>query len=415
MTRRASRFGLDRGSRTDPYGIGPTGTLVAPVAAAVGLVVVALITLALFSGSVPLPGGGSGTGSGGTNGGAVGPIRTPAPSNEVIVDPRTNIPGTLVYVKQGNLWTQTGNHATQITSSGAGSMPSWSPDGQWIYYIESVHDQGFFAQGANGPNRYSMDYPVLTRIHPDGSGAEKLMSGRYRQGPYTWFFWIRQPDVAPDGRTVALTSDGPDPTKSDVVLQTYDVKTDKMRKVNVPEEPPLGHQDPAWRPDGKLLLYVKNGRDGTRGAPAIYRYDPATKKTSALGAPGYMQPSWSPDGRYVAVTKTSTLGTDVAILDARTGNEVLRLTNDNRSWAPVWSPKGDSIVYMHIEGLIVDLKMIGLTGNGPGWTAKQLPDVTQYSGLDGGSAASWYIPPDQLPAPASSATPASSAPASTSP
>ncbi len=88
-----------------------------------------------------------------------------------------------------------------------------------------------------------------------------------------------------------------------------------------------------------------------------------------LSAPGYMQPSWSPDGRWVAVTRTSPLGTDVAILDARNGSEVLRLTNDGRSWAPVWSPKGDSIVYMHIEGLIVDLKMIGLTGNGPTWTA----------------------------------------------
>ena len=133
---------------------------------------------------------------------ASSPIRTPAPSNVVIVDPRTNIPGTLVYVKQGNLWTQTGNQATQITTSGAGSMPSWSPDGQWIYYIESVHDQGYFPGGAEGPHRYTMDYPVLTRIHPDGSGAEKLLSGRYRQGQYTWFFWIRQPQgVAgrPDG------------------------------------------------------------------------------------------------------------------------------------------------------------------------------------------------------------------------
>ena len=27
-------------------------------------------------------------------------------------------------------------------------MPSWSPDGQWIYYIESVHDQGYFPVAA---------------------------------------------------------------------------------------------------------------------------------------------------------------------------------------------------------------------------------------------------------------------------
>ena len=113
-----------------------------------------------------------------------------------------------------------------------------------------------------------------------------------------------------------------------------------MKRVPVGETPPLGHQDPAWRPDGKQLLYVKNGRNGTAGAATIYRYDPATKKTSPLGAPGYMQPSWSPDGRWIAVTKTSSIGTDIAILDARSGSEVLRLTHDDRSWAPVWSPKG---------------------------------------------------------------------------
>ncbi len=222
----------------------------------------------MFTGSIPLPSGGSGSGNGGGtgNGGAVGPARTPTPSNVVIVPPKTDVPGTLVFVKQGNLWTQTGNKAVQITTSGAGSMPSWSPDGAWIYYIESVHDQGFFPGGSEGPSRYTMDYPVLTRIHPDGTGAEKLLSGRYRQGSYTWFFWIRQPRVSPDGRTVAIASDGPDPTKSDVVLQTYDVKTDKTKRLGLGENPPLGHQDPAWRPDGGSapLREERSRRDARR-------------------------------------------------------------------------------------------------------------------------------------------------------
>lgn len=397
MTGRGGTAGPSRSARggAERLGVGRHERVVAPILAAAGLLVVALLTLSLFTGSIPLLGGGSGKGG---RGGADS-ARTPAPSNVVVVDPRASIPGTLTYVKQGNLWVQTGNKSVQITSSGNGSMPSWSPDGQWIYYIESVQDTGYFPAAGNPPSHYLMDVPILTRVHPDGSGADKLLSGKYEKGPYTWFSWLREPRVSPDGRTVALLSDGPDPTTSDVVLQLFNLATKKLRSTGVAENAPLGHQDPAWRPDGKLLLYVMNGRDGASGAPVIYRYDPATMKSAPVSGPGYMQPSWSPDGRWIVVTRTSNLGTDIAILDGKTGTEVVRLTNDQKSWAPVWSPRGDAIAYMHIEGRIVDLKMIGLQGSGPGWTKEVLPDVTQYSGLDGGSGASWFIPADQLPSP----------------
>ena len=188
------------------------------------------------------------------------------------------------------------------------------------------------------------------------------------EGGYTWFYWLIDPAVSPDGKTVALFSDAPDPTRSDVVLQLYNVATKKLTKPTLAENPPYGHQDAAWRPDGKILLYVQNGRDGQRGMPQIYAYNPATKQASALGAPGYMRPSWSPDGRWITVTRQTPEGTDVAILDGRTGAEVLRVTNDGSSWAPVWSPRGDAIAYLHIVGQIVDLKMVGLTGSGPSWT-----------------------------------------------
>ena len=90
MTRRAARGRA--GARPAPTRTGsvPAGSLSPRSLALAGLLVIALVTLALFTGSVPLPGGG---GRPQGSGGVLAPNRTAAPSNVVIVDPRTNIPG----------------------------------------------------------------------------------------------------------------------------------------------------------------------------------------------------------------------------------------------------------------------------------------------------------------------------------
>ncbi len=397
----------------DPYGLMPRTGLVAPAIAAVVLVLIGSLTAALVAGWSPIALGGKGPTGSGQPGNLVNP--TAAPSNVVVTDPRANIPGSLVYVKAGNVWIQTAGQATQLTKAGGASSAAWSPDGQWIYYIETTQQPGYFPQGNLGPAHYTMNVPALSRISPDGLTNQTLLSGKYRAGQFTWFFWLIDPAISPDGKSVALFSDAPDPSRSDVVLQLYNIATKKLAKPTLGENPPYGHQDAAWRPDGKILLYVQNGRDGQRGLPQIYKYNVATKKASAFGAPGYMRPSWSPDGRYIAVTRQTPEGTDVAILDGQTGAEVLRLTNDGNSWAPVWSPRGDAIAYLHIVGQVVDLRMIGLTGSGPSWTATQLPDVTENSGLDASSGASWFIPPDQLPATPPPSLPATPVPSGQQP
>ncbi len=368
---------------------------------AVGLVILAVVTINLYGGSLPFgPGGGPGGGNGGG-----GPVRTPAPSDVVVVDPRTKVPGTIAYIKSGNVWLQSGATAKQLTNGGKDSNPSWSPDGESIYFIRWAEESARHPwQGRS--SRYLLTVPKLMRVPADGSGPpEELASGRITNRQGTFFYWLRQPALSPDGTTMAIFSDGPDPSKRNVVLQFIDLETGALTPANAPETAPFGHQDPAWRPDGKVLLYVRNERDRARGAPTIQRYDVANQKASALTGPGYLAPSWSPDGRFVAATRTTSFGTDIVILDARNGTEIVRLTSDERSFSPAWSPAGDAIVFLHHAHGIVDLRMIPLTGSGPDWVVGEPLDLTDVSGLDAGSRPAWFIPPELLPKPTPSPTP----------
>ena len=395
--------------RTPPAGGRRLPVGVAPALSVVGLIVIAVASYALLGGSLPkVPGQGGSNGPG-------GPVRTPTPSNVVIVDPRTKVPGSLLYAKDGNIWVQSGEQARQLTNSGTDSMPAWSPDGSIVYYVHETAGSGKWI--TNGEVRqYNLSIPSLMQVNADGSGAPKLvLAGRVKNGSFTWSYFIRQPAISPDGSTAAVITDGPDPTRSDIVLKLLDLQTKKLTDPSLPESLALGHQDPAWSPDGKVLLYVKDAREGARGTPTINRYVVATGKISALTTAGYMSPSWSRDGRYVAATKTTSFGTDVVILDARNGTELLKLSNDELSFNPVWSPAGDSVAFFRLDHGVVDLYLIPLTGTAPNWTVGTPIALTLSAGLDAASRPGWFIPADQLPAlPTPTAAPAGSGTAPTS-
>jgi Tol biopolymer transport system component len=327
----------------------------------------------------------------------------------VIVDPRSQVVGTIIYAKAGNIWAQSGGAARQLTIGGSDAMPAWLPDGSGIAYVGTEARVGSFPyQGRL--RHYSLQVPTLYRLPVDGSGArEPLLTGLWTSGRYELSYFIRQPAVSPDGTKIALISDGPDPTKSDIVLHVLDLSSGALSSLALPQTSPLGHQDPAWRPDGAVLAYVRPGRDGSRGSSAIWRYTISNKRAAALTGPGYLEPSWSPDGRYLVATRSSSYGTDVVILDAANGKELLRVTADDRSFAPVWSPAGDAIVYLRVDGGVVDLVRVSVRQEGAGWEADSPLDLTQAAGLDPSSRPGWFIPPDQLPVATPSPPPASTA------
>ena len=368
-----------------------------PALSAVLLVVIAVVSVSVLTGQLPALGGNDGQG---------GPVKTATPSNVVVVDPRADVLGTLVYVKSGNLWLQSGATARQLTTGGNDSQPTWSADGQWLYFVRTTPLRANFPfEGVQRP--YDLAVPAVMRMHPDGTGLVTLFSGKVTLGGSTWSSFIRQPFPNPTDSKVALITDAPNPTTSDLVLKILDLATGGLTNPKIPEIPPLGHQDPAWSPDGASILFVQDARTGPRGTPVIQRYDLATKRVRSLTGPGYVSPAWSPDGRYVAATKTGSFGTDVVILDARSGAELLRVTSDDLSFGPVWSPAGDAIALFRVDHGVVDLELVSLKGSAPSWTLGDTLQLTIAAGLDAASRASWFIPPGDLPTPAPS-TPAPS-------
>jgi TolB protein len=383
----------------DPYGLLPTGTPIAAAISVAGLVVITLVTIALANGQLPVSFGGGGGGPQAS--GDTGVVRTPTPSNEVVVPsepPGLQVPGTFVYAKAGNIWVQSDGQAKQITNNGNDSMPSFSKDGSSVYFVRTRPANGAWPEG--GVIRtFEMDVPSLMKVPVGGGQTTKILDGLIDpSGKLKWMGFIREPVVSPDGSTIAMVSDLPDPTQSDVTLKLYNLKNGTWKNPGLDEVAPLGHQDPAWRPDGKAVAYVRADRDGAKGAPRIYLYTPATNKSRPITGPGYLQPSWSPDGKYLAATRTTAIGTDVTILDARTGAEVLRVTNDGDSWAPVWSPAGDQLAFLHVAGQVVDLRLAQLDGSAPAWSVKETSDLTTSAGLDGISRPDWFVPAGEMPA-----------------
>lgn len=398
-----SPAGPGRGSATGRGALGSLSIgllpgLLGPLLSLAGLAIVASISLGLINGQLPtLPGGNGGNNNPGST---TGPNRTATPSNVVNVDPRTTVLGSILYAKDGNIWVQAGDKATMLTTGGHDYQPTWAPDGSAIYFVRDDPQPGkgrFFIGGQL--KTFDLQVPSLMRMHPDGSNVQTLLTGNYTPGSYKWSYFIKQPTIAPNGKTVAIISDGPNPTVSDIVLKFYNLTSGLITNPGLPEIGGLGHQDPVYSPDGAFIAYVKNAREGAKGASQVVRYTVATKQNRVMTGPGYIEPAWSPDGRYLAVTKTGSAGTDIVIIDARTGAELLRLTNDNGSFAPRWSPAGDSIAFLRLVRGVIDLWVVKLVGSGPGWQVGDSFPLTISAGLDGQSGESWFIPADQLPKP----------------
>ena len=382
------------------------GVPAGPMIAALALLVIAVASLALLGGGLPV----SAAPADHAKAGDV-PNRTPDPIKpfQPVVSTTPHVRGSIVFAKAGNLWTVGGDDVlTQLTTDGTDGSPAWSSDGSSLVFVRTVPADGavpcnlIAASGCVGPVvAYNLAVPRIVTMPAAGGSPKVIASGLYSWagGKYTYNYGLYQPALSPDGRTVAVISDAPDPLHDDYLVQLLTVATGKLKRLALPDDYGLGLNDPAWSPDGTQLAYTWNHRNGSLGSPRIAILDVRSGQVRQLPQKGYAQPSWSPDGKYLAAVKTDAKGRNVVILDPATGAELLRLTGDGGSFAPVWSPAGDQIAFLRADGLTIDLWVDTLTGSGRSPSVADEQPLTSQSQLDGTSRPSWYIPAAQMPTP----------------
>jgi Tol biopolymer transport system component len=275
----------------------------------------------------------------------------------------------LAYTKwdggQHNLYIGDTNGSTEQYIIGRAAGPSWSPDGQFIYFYG---EEGIDRQVIEGVE-YVFDgiSNGIVRVNaspvPKNIGEVLLYQGQgWKTGTARWA------NVSPNGQMLAYDArPGGD-------YRIYFLGTDENQQFKYEI---IGEQGD-WSPDSQKIVY-RSGRDGKTGIWVSNRDDSGHTN---LTVSNDSFPVWSPDGKTIAFARDEGGNVDIYIMNID-GSNARRLTESaGPDTLPVYTPDGQIVFRSARSGSWAIWKMngdgsnqaqiIANAGVGPDWTYSRM-------------------------------------------
>lgn len=120
----------------------------------------------------------------------------------------------------------------QLTRDGSGNVdPAWSPDDRWIAYHSMAQGGLWLVSPLGGTPRRLTEFGSQPEWSPDGKSVVFCSQAATALAPWSWA------------------------ASRDALLWVVDVESGALRQLTQPGQPPGGHGEPAWSPDGRNIVF----------------------------------------------------------------------------------------------------------------------------------------------------------------
>jgi TolB protein len=293
------------------------------------------------------------------------------------------LPGRLLFVRDGVIWQWQGREARPLLGSGEATQPAWSPEGERIAYIARSNSFSdlLLADAQGRPlaqlTRYGTDAPP--------NSIQRVYASR----------WVFYPAWTPQGASLVVSAQAQPPAGDPPVefaLALAVIPAAPGEAVQLYSSPEAMAGRTAVSPDGASLVFTR-AATGPEGRQALYRLGLAGGEPQPLAGapvPSY-DPAFSPDGLWLAFAAHDGDRTDIFALPAA-GGTPLRLTANGAARAPAFSPDGSLLAFLAVAPgeTGFDLWVADLTRSEAGVLSAGEPRrLTTGLRLDVDSALSW--------------------------